>query len=227
MYAIRNPDPTAGGQFQYEGLNVYSFNTIQDSYGVIFSNCFGSEIIGGRFQNNSLSTGALSTSGVRSNYVSVHIFGGYDPQAYDDAITDTIANTEGMTNNFSLPASGSQHLSWFGEPTNIFPGQVIVGDLGLVASNRVTTNGGFASLKLNTAAPNTITVGASPFTFTCPAQYNVEVTIGGGIVTALSVNGSSVASGLTLTGVSSFDIQTNETLTVTYSSTPTMKWKPL
>ncbi len=96
-----------------------------------------------------------------------------------------------------------------------------------VSSGLTTITAGLASTKLNGGAPNTISVGASPFTFTCPAQYNVEVTIGGGIVTALSVNGSSVASGLTLTGVSSFDLQTNETLTVTYSSTPTMKWKPL
>lgn len=90
-----------------------------------------------------------------------------------------------------------------------------------------TATGGLASLKLNGGAPNSISVTGSPFTFTCPAQYNVEVFVGGGIVTAISVNGGSVASGLTFTGMTTVNLQTNETVTVTYSSAPTMKWKPL
>lgn len=95
--------------------------------------------------------------------------------------------------------------------TNLWVGEIIA------------TNG-VASYKGNAAAPVNITAGASPFTYTSTNRVKIEVYIGGGIVTALAKNGTTIASGLTLTGLSTVLLQTNETVTVTYSSTPTMNW---
>lgn len=100
----------------------------------------------------------------------------------------------------------------------------------MTASNAVFTNlwvsNGITSTARNGLAPISISPGASPFSYTSTATNNITVFISGGIVTAISINGTSIASGLTLTSVTPIVLQTNETLTVTYSSAPTMFYKP-
>lgn len=88
----------------------------------------------------------------------------------------------------------------------------------------ITSTNGYLSLKSNAAAPTSITVTASPFTFTAPAGANIQVYIGAGIVSAISKNSTSLASGLTMTGITAINLQAGETITVTYSSAPTMKY---
>jgi hypothetical protein len=53
------------------------------------------------------------------------------------------------------------------------------------------------------------------------------VYISGGIVTAISINSTSIASGLTLTSLTPIPLQAGETVTVTYSSAPAMYYKQL
>lgn len=93
----------------------------------------------------------------------------------------------------------------------------------LVVSEIIATNG-IATYKGNGAAPVSITVGASPFTYTSTNRTKIEVYVGGGIVTALAKNGTTIATGLTVTGLSTVLLQTNETVTVTYTGTPLMNW---
>lgn len=93
----------------------------------------------------------------------------------------------------------------------------------LTAGTILSTNGIGSSFN-NLAAPTTISVTASPFTFTAPAGFNIEVYIGGGIVTAISKNATVIATGLTLTGLTTIGVQPGETITVTYTSAPTMKY---
>lgn len=94
----------------------------------------------------------------------------------------------------------------------------------LTDNGAVTATAGFLSTKANLAAPTAISVTASPFTFTAPAGANIQVYIGAGIVTAISKNGTALASALTLTGLTTLNLQAGETVTVTYTSAPTMKY---
>ena len=87
------------------------------------------------------------------------------------------------------------------------------------------TNGAGSKMS-NTLAAASISVGSSPFSWTNNILQNVTVYVGGGIVTAISINGSSLATGLTMAGVSSFLLQTNESVTVSYTSSPNIFWKP-
>lgn len=65
--------------------------------------------------------------------------------------------------------------------------------------------------------PPAITVGASPFTFFNNQSYPVFVTVTGGTVSAITVNG--VATGLTS---GTFYLAPGSNITVTYSAAPTM-----
>ena len=112
--------------------------------------------------------------------------------------------------------------------------QTMTVDMLLDGVNVIITNaeplivsGSFGTRKSNGSAPTTISVTGSPFTYTAASGFDQEVFIGSGIVTAVSVNGSSLATGLTFTGLTSIILQNGETVTVTYTSAPTMKWKPL
>jgi len=100
-------------------------------------------------------------------------------------------------------------------------GTLIVKDTG----STILTNSA-ASYRSNLLAATSISVGASPFNWTNTQTYNVNAFIGGGIVSAVSFNGGSVASGLTFTGIAAIPLQPNEYVTVTYSSAPTMNWHP-
>lgn len=65
--------------------------------------------------------------------------------------------------------------------------------------------------------PPAITVGASPYTFVNVQPYTVQVTVAGGTVSAITVNGQS-------TGLTSgtFALQTGQYMTVTYTVAPAM-----
>lgn len=71
----------------------------------------------------------------------------------------------------------------------------------------------------NPTGNKSVTVGASPWTYTNTNGFPVEVIVGGGTVSAVSKNGTS------LTGVTSgtFTIGGGETLTITYSAAPTVR----
>lgn len=66
--------------------------------------------------------------------------------------------------------------------------------------------------------PPAIVVGASPFTFVNTQSYGVNVTVTGGTVTAIAINGQ------TLSGVTSgtFFLNPDAAITVTYTAAPTM-----
>lgn len=108
----------------------------------------------------------------------------------------------------------------------LYIGATINANVALNAIVTTTTNG-LISKANNATAPVTISVGASPFTYSNASTNNQNVFIGGGIVTAISVNGGVVGTGLTLTGVTTIPVQVGQTITVTYSSAPTMKWTAL
>jgi hypothetical protein len=65
-------------------------------------------------------------------------------------------------------------------------------------------------------APSTITVTASPFSYS-PAQYNEQVFISGGIISGITFNGISIAA-----TTSNVILRAGDTLVVTYSGAPTM-----
>jgi hypothetical protein len=70
-----------------------------------------------------------------------------------------------------------------------------------------------------------IAVGPSPFSFTNTFGKNIFVFAGGGTVSAVSLNGTALPAAF-LTGSSTYPLQPNEVLKVTYTAPPTMLWKP-
>lgn len=79
------------------------------------------------------------------------------------------------------------------------------------------------TLQGNRAAPSSISVTASPFSWTNTQTYNQTVFIIGGTASAIAINGTTI---YTVAGDVNFILQTNEWTTVTYTVAPTMKSKP-
>lgn len=129
------------------------------------------------------------------------------------------------TKNLTFRATG---ISGQPEPT-VFVIDIPNGNnyesLRILTTGVVKTLYGFASAKDNTSALTSITVGASPFTYTNDQAFNVMVFVGAGTVSAVSVNGTVVATGLTLTGLITVPLQPGESMIVTYAVAPTMKRK--
>lgn len=86
-----------------------------------------------------------------------------------------------------------------------------------------TANGGFASGV--TITPTTITVGASPFTYTA-GSINESVTVAGGVVTSIVYAGYTTPSALLSTSLlpttPNFLLNAGQTLVVTYTTAPSM-----
>lgn len=172
--------------------------------------------------------------------VSIRAAGGFvsiDLHTSEDGGGSLIAENIGVHNQlsfgnediFTLNAGGNNaYLSFLGAGGISFDalserdasGPIYVGD---VFAKHVYASG-YVSTDQNGDAPAPISVGASPFTWTSIQPEVVEVYIGGGIVSEIDKNGQSIASGLTLTGLSTVLLQTNETVTVTYTAPPVMSW---
>ncbi len=93
----------------------------------------------------------------------------------------------------------------------------------LVCSN------GIASWKNNAAGPTSISVTASPFTFTAPASgNNIQVFLdANGSTTAVTFNGTAIFASLA-SGDHSIIMQPNDSIVVTYSvATPVMSYREL
>jgi hypothetical protein len=91
----------------------------------------------------------------------------------------------------------------------------------------LSVKGNMGSLTFNTgngivSAPTVITVGASPFEYTNNTGYNIIVYIGGGVITAIAINGTTIASGLTSTTIHSYYLKPLNYITVTYTTAPSM-----
>ena len=85
----------------------------------------------------------------------------------------------------------------------------------LINGNWQTNNGG--------TAPTSVAVGASPFTFTNNAtSQNVILLVGGGVITAIAVNGTTIVSGLSYTGFFSLYLKYDDNITITYTTAPTL-----
>jgi len=84
-----------------------------------------------------------------------------------------------------------------------------------------------STLASNKVALGNIGVGASPFQMTNPLPHTVMLFIGGGAVTGISINGTIIGSGLSLTGITTISLQPGEWATILYTVAPTVKWKPL
>lgn len=84
---------------------------------------------------------------------------------------------------------------------------------------------GVLTLLSNSLAPATITVGGSPFTYRNTSGHNQFVCLSGsGGVSAVTLNGGALP--LALATNAWHPLETNETLTVTYTTAPTMLSKP-
>ena len=94
-------------------------------------------------------------------------------------------------------------------------------------TNPLYNSNGIYSALSKGAAPVSLVVGASPYTYTNPYNYNLMIYIAGGVVTALGYNGSTLASGLTLSGVVLVTLKPSEYVTVTYTTVPAMFFVPM
>jgi hypothetical protein len=92
---------------------------------------------------------------------------------------------------------------------------------------RLTATAGIESSLNNQNSPTSITVTASPFTYNNSATTIQFVYIFGGTISAFSINAVSMATGLTVNQTEMFELQSGESVTVTYSAAPVMWSKSL
>ena len=87
---------------------------------------------------------------------------------------------------------------------------------------------GYASWQSNRLAVATLspTGGAATWNWTNSYVNNVFVFLGGGSISAISINGTSLGTGQTNSGLMTIPLQTNEWVTATYSAPPTATVKP-
>lgn len=80
-----------------------------------------------------------------------------------------------------------------------------------------------SGIKTSASASSSVSVGASPFTYTNSSSSNQQVFIQGGTVSAISFNPNGV-SGISLSGLTDniLTMRPNDTLTITYTSAPTI-----
>ncbi len=166
---------------------------------------------------------------------------GFLRNAYDDVGGSAIAATHfesGTGENYEQPAymeaplkpmedlsGGANVVMWIQNPgyVNFLGPQVTSSNF---TSLTMQATNGFNSTANHLAAPVTITVTGSPFTYTSSGTNVQMVFIVGGTVTAIAVNGTTISSAA-LTGFESIPVQVGESVKVTYSSAPTMFWKPV
>lgn len=116
-------------------------------------------------------------------------------------------------------ASGNILLSAGGHS---YPDIKITPSSGIGFAQTIITTNGVASLKSNGAAPTSISVTASPFTFTAPAGVNIQVYIDGGTGTFIAKNGTTIFT--SLLGGHTVGLQAGETVSITYTVAPTMSY---
>jgi hypothetical protein len=90
------------------------------------------------------------------------------------------------------------------------------------AESSLTVSSGFESLVQNGQAPNGIVVTGSVFNFTNTFFVNINVFMELGSVSSVKLNGTIIFQQSNVT----IPMQTGDILNVTYSSAPTMSWKP-
>lgn len=89
-----------------------------------------------------------------------------------------------------------------------------------ITSSGIISATGF---KTTAGASTTVTVGASPYTYTNSSASNQQIFIQGGTVSAISFNPNGV-SGISLSGLTDnvLTMRPNDTLTITYTAAPTV-----
>ena len=92
--------------------------------------------------------------------------------------------------------------------------QITLSSTGIVSANGIKTTAGAAT---------TVTVGASPYTYTNSSASNQQIFIQGGTVSAISFNPNG-GTGIALSGLTDnvITMRPNDTLTITYTAAPTV-----
>jgi len=144
----------------------------------------------------------------------------------------TINGTGPIVTTSYISAGAGQQISWNGRGTMLSPSTTRIQFLAngatagaqIEALVSVTTNG-FVSYISNKLAAATITVGASPFSWTNTSGANVHVYVDGVSVTGtVGINGTTVFNTI---GQNTISLQNGEWTVITYTlGTPTATWKP-
>lgn len=95
----------------------------------------------------------------------------------------------------------------------------------VVRGGYVSSDKGYVSLASNLVPPASVTVGASPFAWTNTTAVNVNVFVGGASTGTVAINGTAVFNPI-CPGTATVPLQPGEYLTLTYSGSPTMAFKP-
>lgn len=128
-------------------------------------------------------------------------------------------------NGWSISSLGGFTVTYLG--TNTFKSDT---NSVFIYGNFYSTSGALyvtstTTTKNHNAAPTQIALTGSPFTYTVTNAENVNILISGSAVTAISLNGTTLASGLSVAAFTTLPCQSNDVVIVTYTGAPTMYWK--
>ena len=126
------------------------------------------------------------------------------------------AYTSSESNNITI---GSGTTGTAGESNKLRIGNVLTGDLSTNIMDVIATTG----IKTTAGAATTVSVGASPYTYTNSSTSNQQIFIQGGTVSAISFNPNG-GTGIALSGLTDnvITMRPNDTLTITYTAAPTV-----
>ncbi len=168
---------------------------------------------------------AIGRSATVTNVGSIYIHDGATPSSNFSPANDTAAN------QLMVACRGGAQLNTgrvglrVSDKNGVAAATIIDLTNGVVYANR-----GFYSQSKNLLAPATISVGASPFSWTnyvSTAGTNVFVFVdGSGVTGSVAINGTTIYSALAGADAT-IPLQPGEYVTVTYTiGTPVMFWKP-
>jgi hypothetical protein len=209
------PNNTGGSYNTANGFLALYYNTAGGNNTAIGTGALCSNSIGG--YNIAIGNGALFANTIGSYNTAEGVYALYNSTTASNNIS------VGYDSGIEITTGSSNiDIGNVGAATDANIIRIGSGQKQAVIAGVVTASDGFASYASNLAAPATITLGASPFTYTNTSGQNIEVFIGGGTVKEFAVNGTIVATGLALKGLTTVFLENNETLQVTYSAAPAM-----
>lgn len=204
---------------------------LTNCFGVTFRNCHFAS--GGGFESES----GGNNSFVNNDYVGtwpgsipVYSFGEspvswYVHGNHSSTVTGDFDNNIAFTPPSATPPKPTSVL--VAAATSASPFAATTGQwTNALALNKLTTTNGVNSLANYQLGPAVLTPGGSPWTFGSGLGTNGYLILSGGIISVISINGTVVGTGLTVTGCTTIPLQGGETATITYSSAPAAFFKP-
>ena len=146
------------------------------------------------------------------------------PNAANGTTNDQVLISANSNNssNALMVGNGSGNMNFIGSVNSTFDD----GSGNMIVKAKLSYTQ-LANSQTTATAPTTITVGASPFTYTNTTGYDIVVYVINGAGITITLSGVEIESTAITNTISTFVLAPNDTLEVAYTTAPTMYYKPM